>query len=539
VLNRLTSLVEKSLIQRIDVAHGGVRIALLETIREFATDRFAQNPNLAARARRAHASYYADLVHRLQPNMTGNQRLEVLAAMAADIDNLHLAWTYWVNAEALQQLEKMADALLMLNETRGWYSATVGLTTDMLAVLERCSPSQVDQEIGLRTTLARALMATRGYTPEVEDAFARSIELFDRGGDVHQHFSALRGQACLLSMRGNLRDGMRMGLELQRFAERENDPAMLIEGNLRLGVLKTMVNDPQGGLDHLDRAISLFPAVPRHAFTTRAGGNDPRVACYTTAALALWLLGYPDQAVARANAALTLAKELDYPFTQANAYFHSGLLHLWRRDFDIVLTRAVDLQSIAGRHGFQIWTATATILSGAAQVGLGSSEEGLVNLQSGMDLYQGMHSPPVFWPMLLSIQATACLDAGRPGEGLRLIEPALNIMSAGAGATLLCELQLLKGDLLAAVAAEHGRNDPEADQWHQRAFDRAREMNLRTTQLRAAMRLCRAARDNAGQNAAITSLAEIHATFTEGWTTHDLIEARALLAASAASSAHV
>ena len=151
------------------------RFAMLETIREFARDRLDQHPEVAARIKHAHASYYADLVQRARPELTGADRLVALSALAAEVGNLRLAWRYWVAREDLAQLEKLAGGLLILNEARGWYLDTVGLTADMLAVLAKSasSPDRINQEIALRTSLARALMSTKGYTPEVEEAFGR------------------------------------------------------------------------------------------------------------------------------------------------------------------------------------------------------------------------------------------------------------------------------------------------------------------------------------------------------------------------------
>jgi predicted ATPase/class 3 adenylate cyclase len=533
VLDGLTSLIEKSLIRQVELPRAEPRVAMLETIREFAADRLDQRPDFSSRARQAHATYYADFARRLQADLTGDRRTSVLAAMAAEVGNLRIAWGYWVSAGDLQQLEKLADSLLILNDAHGWYLDTVGLTTDMLSVLSKnaSSPDRISQEIALRTSLARALMATKGFTPEVEDAFASSVELFERGTDARQQFSVLRGLASLYNFRGEVDKAAQIGREILAFAERENNPRMLIEGHLLLGTPLMFVNDLQGGLDHLDRAISLFAAVPVHAFSSRGGGNDPRVACFTTSAFTLWLLGYPDRALERVNDALTLAVKLDHPFTSAFARFHSGLLHFWRREFDTALDRAVGLLEIADEHNFQIWKAAGTCLSGAAQAGLGRFGEGLANLRSGMDLYQGLRSPPVFWPMLLSLEAAANHHAGRPAEGLRPIDAAIEIMSPGPGTTLLPELQILKGDLLVALAADDGRDGSGAEHWYRLAFDRARDLNARMSQLRAAARLSRVWQAKGEHEAAARTLGSVYATFTEGFATADLLEARDLLAA--------
>ena len=531
LLDGLASLIEKSLIRRVGEPGRETRFEMLETIREYARDRLDQHPDIAARVKHAHASYYTDLVQRARPELTRADRLAALPLLAAELGNLRLAWNHWVAREDLTQLEKLAGGLLILNDARGWYLDTVRLTADMLAVLAKSasSPDRVDQEIVLRTNLARALMSTKGYTPEVEEAFGKGVELFERSGThSSQQFSALRALASLYGLRGDSR-GAQLGRELLALAERVDDPEMLVEGHLMVGADKMFIDDLEGGLDHFDRAIAIGATLPPHAFSTSAGGKDPRVACYTTSAITLWLLGHPDRAAERMDGALALAGELSHPYTDAFARFHSCVLHLWLRDLDTVLKRAADLLDIAEDHGFQIWRAGGTIIRGAAQVGVGQAEEGLANVSAGMNLYQGLRSPPVFWPMLLSIQAAAFLHAGRPSEGLPKIDPAIQMMSSGAGTSLLSEFYVVKGDLLLALATRQGGDVTEAEHWYRLALDRARALNVGITQLRAATRICRISTATSGRDSAMRMLAEIATRFDEGPLSHDLREAKELL----------
>jgi predicted ATPase/class 3 adenylate cyclase len=537
VLDGLAGLAEKSLIRQVDRLGGEPRVAMLETIREFAADRLEQRPDFNSRARRAHATHFADLARRLRGELTGNEREAALATMAADGANLRIAWAYWVAAGDLEQLDKLADSLLILNDARGWYHDSVGLTSDMLSVLgaSPSSPDRISQEIALRTSLARALMATRGVTQEVEDAFTSAVELFERGADVRQQFSVLRGLASLYMFRGQLDQAARLGQEILALGESERDATMLINGHLLVGAELTTVVDLARGLGHLDEAISLFPTVPAQARTMRVG-NDPRVACYTTSAFAVWQSGYPDRAVERMNAALALAVELEHPFTSAYARFHAGLLHLWRRDGDIAHNLAVGLLEVAEEHGFRIWTAAGTCLAGAARVALGRFEEGLADIRTGMDLYQDRRSPPIFWPFLQFVAAGASLAAGRPADGLAPLEVAIGILGAGSGATLLPELHLLKGDLLAALAPDEDGRRSAAEPWYRLAFDRAGELDARMTRLRAATRLGRLRVADGQPEAAARMLRPVYATFTEGFATADLREAQDLLAAVSGSA---
>jgi hypothetical protein len=238
------------------------------------------------------------------------------------------------------------------------------------------------------------------------------------------------------------------------------------------------------------------------------------------------LLGFPDRALERAERAVTLATELEHPFTLAYALFHNGFLRLWRRELELVRERAIGVQDVADEHDLQIWRALGSVLLGAAKTGLGRADEGLAEIRDGIAQYEGMRTPPIFWPLLLFVRAGACARAGRPAEGLDLIEEALEIAGQGSGLTLLPEFYVLKGDLLLLLPESDGS---VAESWFQRAFDVARELDARMPQLRAAIGLYRAQREPGGMERARGLLSGVHATFTEGFTTPDLIDARNLL----------
>ena len=344
-----------------------------------------------------------------------------MTAMTTEAGNLRVAWRFWTAESDLGQLTKLADSLLIVNEARGWYHDTVELTTDLLAVLARTTstPELVGQEVALRMSLARALMATKGYTPEVAEAYTHVLELFERGGgEIRQHYSVMRGLASLYLLRTEFDRAAALGKRILAFGEQEDDPNMRVDGHLVVGSTFAFSGDLRDGLAHLDAAIELFEANPGRTLGSRLG-NDPRVACLTTSGFILWLLGFPDRAVERADSAIELARGLGHPYTSAYAQFHSGLLHHWRREPEVVLDRALRLLGIADEYDFRIWAAVGGCLLGAAQVDLGRFEEGLANIRDGLAAYRGIVSPPVFWPMLLYLHARASGLAGHPGTGPR------------------------------------------------------------------------------------------------------------------------
>jgi hypothetical protein len=235
------------------------------------------------------------------------------------------------------------------------------------------------------------------------------------------------------------------------------------------------------------------------------------------------MLGFPDRAAERATRAVTLAVDLGHPFTLAYALFHSGFLHLWRRELETVQDRAIRVLQVAEEHDLQIWKALGRCLLGAANTGIGRPEDGLAQIRDGLDLYHGLKTPPVFWPLLLYVQAGAYLRSGRPAEGLGMIEDAIDI--AGSELTVLPELYLLKGDLLLAVS----RASIAAKPWFQRGFDLAEDLDAKMSQLRASVRLCRLWRDQGKPGEGSRPLRVLYETFTEGFATVDLREASDLL----------
>jgi predicted ATPase/class 3 adenylate cyclase len=527
VIDTLASLLEKSLVRQLDVAQGEPRLTMLETIREYASERLAER-DIGPRAELAHATYYADLAGRLRGELTGPKRDRAMVTMASEVENFRTAWRYWVAASDAGQLTKLADSLLILNEARGWYRATVDISTDLLAVLDAMAstPELLDQKIALRALHGRALMATQGFTPEVAAAVAGTLELFESGGATRQHYAVMRGLASIYLLMTDFDKALELGRRILEMAEAEDDPNMRIDGHLIVGSALAFLGDLQAGLDACDRGIDLFDAAPPRVAGARMS-NDPRIACLTTSGFVLWLLGYPDRAVERMDAAIGLAHRLDHPYTSAYANHHSGLLHLWRREPDLVLDRASRVLEIADEYDFRIWSAIGACILGAAQTALGDTEEGLASVRAGMADYQGIVTPPVFWPMLLFVSAAASGMAGRPADGLPPIDAAIGLMGTRGG-VMLPELELLKGDLLAGLQAMGVAVESEPAAAWLAAREHARTCGARMSELRADTRLCRSVVDDPA-DPRVRDLESLLATFTEGFETADLIDARAAL----------
>ncbi|MDQ5854582.1 MAG: hypothetical protein M3380_21420 [Chloroflexota bacterium] len=527
VLDGVASLLDKSLLQQMEGPASEPRFVMLETIREYAWERLEEDPAFSAAARQAHASYFADFTRRQWERLTGSGREAALGEMEADLENVRTAWRYWVAEGDLEQLRKITDSLWLLYDARGWYHAAADLTSDLLNVLAATpsTPERAQEEILLQTSLARVLMAIKGYTPEVEAAYTRALALCQEQGAIPQLFPVLRSLSTFYVMVGQLEKGAQLGAEILSLAERQDDASMRVEGHL---VLASCVfgSDLRLALEHLDQAIAQYDPDQHHARRFRLGTN-PGVACFSASALYFWMLGFPERALERANEAVALANRLNHPFSMAYALFHTGFLHLWRREVERVEERAQAALAIAEEHAFQIWKALAICLQGAALAGMGRAEEGLQQVNRGIELYQALTTPPIFWPLLLSIRAEVYAQAGRPAEGVILINEALDVSGPKARDPLTAELCRLKGELLRARSPEQAA---EAEPWFRQALEIAQEREARMVELRAAISMSRLWRAHGKADEGRRLLSEAYGSMTEGFATADLQEARALLA---------
>jgi predicted ATPase/class 3 adenylate cyclase len=521
VLDRLASLVDKSLARSIEDGHGR-RLSMLDSIREFAAERLNEELVLSAAGRRAHAEYFAAYSQTRRGNHHGPAREAAIDDLASELGNLQAAWRYFADAGDVAELNKLLDALWLLHDARGWYHGAAALVTDLLAVLSRAAPSpdRVEDEITLRMSLARALLALHGYTEDVEALYREALALTEASGGVPRQLPVLRSLASFYLYRADIEKTAAIGREMLDLAEQQHDASLEVEGHLLLGPATAFLGEVREGLDHLDRAIALFDPERDGRARLRLGPN-PGVAAGAVSGLLYWLFGLPDTAARRAAGALDLATQLQHPYSLAYATFHVALLDLWSGRLDLADERAADVLRIADEHDYQIWTAIGLILQGVTTATLGDPQTGVARTEEGIALYQKVRTPPVFWPQVLSLRAQAWALAGRTADALELVDQAAGLAAEGSWDSV--GLKILRADLLLSIGDAQG-----AEPWLRRAVEEAQQTGGRMLQLRAATRLARVA-GPASRRGAVAQLRDIVETFTEGADNVDVLDARAVL----------
>jgi predicted ATPase len=216
----------------------------------------------------------------------------------------------------------------------------------------------------VQTTLGPALIATKGQAaPEVLHAYTRARELCQQVGETPQLFQVLRGLWYFYLFRMELQTARDLGEHLLTLAQQVGDPALRLEGHRALANTLNYLGEFDASQAHFAQAIALYDPQQHHAHAFRYG-EDPGVVCCAYAAVTLWMLGYPDQALQRSHEAVTLARELAYPINLSYALFFAVWVHHFRQEWQLTHERAEAGIALAAEQGFTIQAAGGMIFRG-------------------------------------------------------------------------------------------------------------------------------------------------------------------------------
>jgi predicted ATPase len=526
VVECVASLLDKSLVHSVPAASGGPRFAMLETIRAYAGDLLGARPDLAPTVQDRHARHYQSLARAQRVGVEPARRDEALAVLADEHGNLRTAWSFWVRQGDVTGLNDLLEVLWGYYDARGAYREAVSLGEDLVSVLSRLPPSaaRTRDEIAMQASLARSMIAVRGYDAEVERTIRVALARVDDTGDEEspRRFPVLRALGTLHLLRADLPRCRAVSDELLGIARGLDDPALLADAHQLAGITQMGV-DLDHGLHHLDRSIDYFEASAPPRIQFRIGPN-PGVVSHVVSGLMLWMRGYPERARWRVERGLELADLLGHPYTRAYALFHASLLALWRSDLEQLRANAVELRRVADAHDYPIWRALSLVLAGTARIGGGEEEDGLAELERGFALYGDLETPPIFWSGLLTIRAAAFLRVGRLEEATRHLEDATAALWEGAPEA--ADIEILRGDLLLS------RPDPDpaaAATRFELAATIARERGTGMSLLQALTRLAVLRRGTAREHEARSRLREVVGGFSEGHDTPPLVQAQRVL----------
>jgi predicted ATPase/class 3 adenylate cyclase len=387
------------------------------------------------------------------------------------------------------------------------------------------TPEHTQQALALHIALGAALLMTKGQAaPEVEHTYIQARALCQRMGETPELAPVLLGLWRFYVARPQLHTARDIGETLLRQAQCAHDPALAVIADYALGNTWFYLGVLPAARQHLETGIALYTPDQRRAPVFRIG-HDPGVACRANAAQTFWLLGYPEQALARLHEALALAHELSHPYSLAYARCWAAIASQLRRDVSAVHELAEAAVALSTEQGFTLFSAMGKSLRGWALAIQGQGAEGLAQIRQGITAWQATGAA-LYVPYLCTVLADVCDHLGHTEDGLQVLAEAHTLVEQHEERWWEAEISRLRGVLL---LRQPETPQAEAEAWLQRALDVARRQEAKSLELRAAMSLSRLWQQQGKRRAAHALLAEVYAWFTEGFDTADLQEARVLL----------
>ena len=404
-------------------------------------------------------------------------------------------------AEAASQFHKGLDQLALLPDT----------------------PKRQRQELEFWSALGAVLQAVKRFAaPETGQAYARARVLWDQLGSPSEFLQLPYGQSVYHMVRGEFDLAQRLADDLLRLSRERNDTDGLALGHHCSGQNLMFAGRFAPSRWHLEAGLALYNPISHHSLVYQAG-LQPHVNSHAILGMVLFCLGFPDQALAWSNAAITEARELAHPPSVAVGLTFGARLLSLVGDNAALGERTDQLFSLAIEQGFPFWRAEGTTFRGWVKVKNGDVTEGISLLRSGMAAYRATGAE-VWTPYRIALHARACEIAEQVEEGLTLLDDALQIVERTGERWFSAELNRYKGQLL----LRQGQTEA-AEELYRKALSIAEEQEAKLWELRATASLAQLRRDQGRPAEARDLLAPVYGWFTEGFGTPDLKEAKALL----------
>ena len=397
------------------------------------------------------------------------------------------------------------------------------------------SQERARRELDIRIDYGLALLATKGwYAPEMGSTYRRAHELCQSLGDDLRLFPVLSGLWSYHLVRGEHTMAMSYTDEMTRLAPRMQNDGMLVQADWASGCSRFFKGQFPEAHASLERGHGSYDQ-ERHRALAFQFGQDPCVSCHCFDAMTLWILGYPDQAERKAQEAIRLARELEYPFTLTWCLSMIGKYYSMRHDYagaERVITEGLALTK---EYGFSFFAESLI----AYRV-IGSAAEGKIDQMTAGGGNPGGFSAAGYelahtWAR--SAIAEALGNLGQLDIGLTLLAEARELMERNDERYVESEIHRIHGELTLKQAARSASNpanvtkaESEAERSFLKAIEISRERGAKTLELRAATSLSRMLVNSGRQAEALRLLQPIHDWFSEGSDWPELQAAKSILA---------
>ena len=316
---------------------------------------------------------------------------------------------------------------------------------------------------------------------------------------------------------------LELATQFLTLAEKQGATVPLMIGHRMMGSALACTGNPAQAREHFDRALTMYDPALHRAFAMRFQ-TDIRAGILFFRSWTLWLLGYPEAALADVGQALTYAHELGYASTTMGALNNVILTLTLNGDYAGADEKATQLTALGHEKG-PFWETSGGLAHGCVLALIGKASDAIQTLTSAIATFRATGST---WslPFRLACLAKAHAELGQFEEAWHRLDEAMMIVEVSKEVLFHPEILRIGGEI-ALMSPEPDAAKGEA--YFERALAVARQQQAKSWELRAAMSMARLWRDQGKPQQARELLAPVYSWFTEGFDTLDLKEAKALL----------
>jgi predicted ATPase len=290
-----------------------------------------------------------------------------------------------------------------------------------------------------------------------------------------------------------------------------------------MGISLATTGDIAKGRAHFDRALALYDPFEHRALATRFS-VDAAASILSHRSWTIWVLGYPEAALADAAKALKIARDIGQAATLMYALFTGAYSLIYCGNYAAASMQSDELVKLADEKGLPFWLAFGRMNRGSIWALTDQPSDGAQMLTNAIKAHRSTGAR-MFLPWYLSNLSCAYSELGQFNDAWRSIGEAMTAVETTKESW--CEAEVYR------VAGEIALRSPQSERAKAEAFfDRvlavARQQQAKSWELRAAMSLARR-RDQGKAQRARELLAPVYDWFTEGFNTRDLKEAKGLL----------
>jgi tetratricopeptide (TPR) repeat protein len=322
---------------------------------------------------------------------------ELLANHWTEAGSIEKAASFWGKA-GQRSLERSALVEAVAHLTRA---------VEQIATLPP-STSVRREQIKLQSALITPLIHVKGYAaPETKAAAEQTrllIEQAEARGETPEDplmwFSVLYGFYVVnfVAFHG---DAMReLAEQFSTLAEKQGATVPIMIGHRLMGHALLLTGEVAAAQAHYSQGLPLYDPAEHRPFATRFG-QDISVTILGFRSLALWLLGYPEKALADASRALKDAQEIGQAATLMFALNYTAKTQTHCGNYAAANSLLEQLIALADQKGAPYWKAFGMSVQGCVLVANGDTSGAVQLLTSGMTALRSTGAT-LYVPWLLS-----------------------------------------------------------------------------------------------------------------------------------------